>query len=164
MAVSVAPRAWLQGGSLSSWLRAAARYLPIAIVVLVWQLVVEFDLVDRAFLPSFGETVRALWEMTRNGEIVVNLLVSLYRALGGLVDRFDRRRGDRARDGDLAPRRPVLRAAGGDDLFAAQDIAGAVVHSLVRDRQRHQHAVGRARLSSARDREHLSRRARRCRR
>jgi NitT/TauT family transport system permease protein len=32
-----------------------------------------------------GETVRALWEMTRNGEIVVNLLVSLYRALGGLV-------------------------------------------------------------------------------
>ena len=85
MAVSVAPRAWLQGGSLSSWLRAAARYLPIAIVVLVWQLVVEFDLVDRAFLPSFSETVRALWEMTRNGEIVVNLLVSLYRALGGLL-------------------------------------------------------------------------------
>ncbi|MGZ3557455.1 MAG: hypothetical protein ACXU92_16590, partial [Gemmatimonadaceae bacterium] len=85
MAVSVAPRAWLQGGSLSSWLRAAGRYLPIAIVVLVWQLVVEFDLVDRAFLPSFSETVRALWEMTRNGEIVVNLLVSLYRALGGLL-------------------------------------------------------------------------------
>src|SRR4029079_11875648 len=85
MALSVAPRAWLQGGSLSSWLRAAARYLPTAIVVLVWQLVVEFDLVDRACLPSFSETVRALWEMTRNGEIVVNLLVSLYRALGGLL-------------------------------------------------------------------------------
>lgn len=85
MAVSVASRAWLQGGSLSGWLRAAGRYLPIAIVVLVWQLVVEFDLVDRAFLPSFSETVRALWEMTRNGEIVVNLLVSLYRALGGLL-------------------------------------------------------------------------------
>src|SRR6478735_3605508 len=85
MAVSVAPRTWWSGGSYPNWLRAAGRYLPIAIVVAVWQLVVELDLVDRAFLPSFGETVRALWEMTRNGEIVVNLLVSLYRALGGLV-------------------------------------------------------------------------------
>ena len=85
MAISVAPRTWWSGGSYPNWLRAAGRYLPIAIVVAVWQLVVELDLVDRAFLPSFGETVRALWEMTRNGEIVVNLLVSLYRALGGLV-------------------------------------------------------------------------------
>ena len=85
MALLVAPRRWWSGGSYPNWLRAAGRYLPIAIVVAVWQLVVELDLVDRAFLPSFGETVRALWEMTRNGEIVVNLLVSLYRALGGLV-------------------------------------------------------------------------------
>jgi hypothetical protein len=49
----------------------------------VWQLVVEFDLVDRAFLPSFGETLSALWEMTRNGEIGFNLLVSIYRAFAG---------------------------------------------------------------------------------
>ncbi len=45
----------------------------------------QLDLVDRAFLPSVDATVRALWDMTRNGEIAVNLLVSIYRALGGLA-------------------------------------------------------------------------------
>src|SRR3979411_1975270 len=85
MGVSVAARAWLPRGCRLAGLGAAGHYVPIAIVVVIWQLVVELDLVDRAFLPSFGETLRALWEMTRDGEIVVNLLVSLYRALGGLV-------------------------------------------------------------------------------
>ena len=66
-------------------LRAAARYLPIAIFLAIWQLTVTFDLVDRAFLPSVGATVAALWEMTRNGEIAVNLAVSIYRALTGLA-------------------------------------------------------------------------------
>src|SRR6516164_3554229 len=46
---------------------------------------VDFDLVDRAFLPSFGETLSALWEMSRNGEIGFNLLVSIYRAFAGLA-------------------------------------------------------------------------------
>lgn len=85
MAVSTAPRTWSPSGARSKALRAAWHYLPIAIFVLVWQLAVELDLVDRAFLPSFGTTLRALWEMTVNGEIAVNLLVSIYRALGGLA-------------------------------------------------------------------------------
>src|SRR5262245_3654377 len=84
-AMSVAPRRWLQGGARSASLRAAWHYLPIAIVLLVWQLLVEFNLVDRAFLPSFGETLSALWEMIRNGEIGFNLLVSIYRAFAGLA-------------------------------------------------------------------------------
>ena len=83
MAVSVA--AWSPAGARSNWLRAVWHYLPIAIVILVWQLAVDLELVDRAFLPSFGATLRALWEMTVNGEIAVNLLVSIYRALGGLA-------------------------------------------------------------------------------
>jgi ABC-type nitrate/sulfonate/bicarbonate transport system permease component len=84
-AMSVAPRRWLRNGVRSASLHAAWHYLPIAIVLLVWQLVVEFDVVNRAFLPSFGETLRALWEMTRNGEIGSNLLVSVYRAFSGLA-------------------------------------------------------------------------------
>ena len=84
-AMSFAPRTWLRSGAPSVSLRAAWHYLPIAIVLLAWQLVVEFDLVDRAFLPSFGETLSALWEMTRNGEIGFNLLVSIYRAFAGLA-------------------------------------------------------------------------------
>jgi len=83
--MSFAPRTWLRSGAPSVSLRAAWHYLPIAIVLLAWQLVVEFDLVDRAFLPSFGETLSALWEMTRNGEIGFNLLVSIYRAFAGLA-------------------------------------------------------------------------------
>jgi NitT/TauT family transport system permease protein len=85
MAVSVASRTWFRSGARSAWLRAAWHYLPIAIVLLVWQLAVEFDLVDRSFLPSFSETLSALWEMIRNGEIGFNLLVSMYRAFAGLV-------------------------------------------------------------------------------
>src|SRR5262245_46957952 len=65
--------------------QAISRYLPIAIFLLVWQLAVSFDFVNRAFLPSFDATVVALWEMTRNGEIAVNLAVSIYRALTGLA-------------------------------------------------------------------------------
>jgi ABC-type nitrate/sulfonate/bicarbonate transport system permease component len=84
-AMSVAPRRWLRSGVRSASLHAAWHYLPIAIVLLAWQLVVEFDLVNRAFLPSFGETLSALWEMTRNGEIGFNLAVSLYRAFAGLA-------------------------------------------------------------------------------
>jgi ABC-type nitrate/sulfonate/bicarbonate transport system permease component len=83
MAVSVP--AWSPAGARSNWLRAVWHYFPIAIVLLIWQLAVDLDLVDRAFLPSFGATLRALWEMTVNGEIAVNLLVSIYRALGGLA-------------------------------------------------------------------------------
>jgi NitT/TauT family transport system permease protein len=85
MAVSVAWHTWFRSGARSAWLRAAWHYLPIAIVLLVWQLAVEFDLVDRSFLPSFSETLSALWEMIRNGEIGFNLLVSMYRAFAGLV-------------------------------------------------------------------------------
>ena len=84
--MSAAPGMWLRSGARSTLLRAAWHYLPIAIVLLVWQVVVEFDLVDRAFLPSFGETLSALWEMTRNGEIGFNLLVSIYRAFAGLAN------------------------------------------------------------------------------
>ena len=85
MTVSAEARTWSWAEAGSPAMRAAWRYLPLAIFLLVWQLVVELDLVDRAFLPSLGATVTALWEMTRNGEIAVNLLVSIYRALAGLA-------------------------------------------------------------------------------
>ena len=48
-------------------------------------MIVDLGLVDRSFLPSFSETVAALWHMARSGEIAFNLWVSIYRALGGLA-------------------------------------------------------------------------------
>jgi len=67
------------------WLRGTFRLLPIAIFLLIWQVVVDLDLVDRSFLPSVSDTFAALWQLTRDGEIGLNLWVSMYRALGGLL-------------------------------------------------------------------------------
>jgi ABC-type nitrate/sulfonate/bicarbonate transport system permease component len=67
------------------WRRGIVRYLPVAILLLIWQLAVAFDLIDRAFLPSVDATLAALWEMARNGEIGLNLAVSIYRAFTGLA-------------------------------------------------------------------------------
>jgi len=59
--------------------------LPVAVLLIVWQLAVSFDVVDRAFLPAVDASVAALWEMIGNGEIGLNLAVSIYRVLGGLL-------------------------------------------------------------------------------
>jgi NitT/TauT family transport system permease protein len=67
------------------WLREAWRFAPVAIGLALWQAVVDLGLVNREFLPSFSETLAALWHMTRTGEIGFNLLVSLYRAFAGLA-------------------------------------------------------------------------------
>lgn len=74
---------FLPTGRRWSWLRTSFRYLPILIVLLLWQATVDLGLVDRAFLPSFSDTVAALWQMARSGEIALNLWVSIYRSLGG---------------------------------------------------------------------------------
>jgi ABC-type nitrate/sulfonate/bicarbonate transport system permease component len=69
----------------AAWLRGVYRLLPIVFLLIVWQFAVQFNVVDSAFLPSFSSTLRALWELMRDGEIGVNLFVTLYRALGGLA-------------------------------------------------------------------------------
>ena len=67
------------------WLRAGWRFLPVMIVLLIWQLTVDLDLVDRAFLPPVNTVAAALWDMTRNGELAFNLAISVYRAFAGLA-------------------------------------------------------------------------------
>jgi NitT/TauT family transport system permease protein len=114
-----------------------------------------------SIVPSclrIGETLRALWEMTRNDEIGSNLLVSVYRAFSGLaagsilgvaigLAMATSRRADEFFG-------PLVATT----LLAAEIVAGAAVHSLVRDRRCHQHRIGPSRLSPARDREHVPRR------
>jgi ABC-type nitrate/sulfonate/bicarbonate transport system permease component len=65
--------------------RVAFRYLPIVLFLALWQVIVVTGVVDRAFLPSAGDTVAALVDMIRNGEIVYNLWVTVYRAFIGLA-------------------------------------------------------------------------------
>ena len=66
-------------------LRASSRLLPLIIFFGVWQIVVALGLVDEMFLPSIGAIVAALWDMTHNGEILLNLWTSVYRAFIGLA-------------------------------------------------------------------------------
>jgi ABC-type nitrate/sulfonate/bicarbonate transport system permease component len=67
------------------WPGAGAHYLPVAILLIVWQLAVAFDVIDRAFLPPVDAILAALWHMARNGEMGLNLAVSVYRAFSGLA-------------------------------------------------------------------------------
>jgi NitT/TauT family transport system permease protein len=50
-----------------------------------WQLIVALEIVDATFLPSIGAIVAAFWDMTRNGDILINLWTSVYRAFVGLA-------------------------------------------------------------------------------
>jgi len=72
-------------GAQPRWLRAVGRFLPVVIALGLWEAVVDFGLVNREFLPSFSETFAALWHMAQSGEVWLNLFVSLYRALIGLM-------------------------------------------------------------------------------
>jgi ABC-type nitrate/sulfonate/bicarbonate transport system permease component len=76
---------WLPFVTRWPWLRVIYHYLPLAIFVALWQLVAVSGLVDRAFLPTVGRTMTALWEMIRDGEIAFNLWTSAYRAFLGLA-------------------------------------------------------------------------------
>jgi NitT/TauT family transport system permease protein len=79
------PVATLPIGSQSRWMRWMFRYLPLMLFVALWQAVVDLGVVDRHFLPSFTQTVAALWELMQSGEIAWNLWVTTYRSLGGLA-------------------------------------------------------------------------------
>ena len=67
------------------WIAAFMHYLPIAIFLGIWQLAAVTGLVNRTFFPSVGDTFAALWDMIVNGEIAINLSVSIYRAFVGLA-------------------------------------------------------------------------------
>lgn len=66
-------------------LKAMLRFLPVVVAIALWQTAVDLKWVNREFLPSFTDAAAALSHMARNGEIALNLLVSLYRALSGLA-------------------------------------------------------------------------------
>lgn len=79
------PVAMVPIGSQRRGMRWLFRDVPLVLFVAVWQAVVDPGLVDRHFLPSFSETIGALWELARNGEITWNLWVTTCRSLGELV-------------------------------------------------------------------------------
>jgi ABC-type nitrate/sulfonate/bicarbonate transport system permease component len=73
------------GGSVTA-LRAALLYAyPLLLVLLLWELVAWAGLIRPLFLPSLTAVLEQFWSLLRDGEIVVPLIVSLYRAFAGLA-------------------------------------------------------------------------------
>jgi ABC-type nitrate/sulfonate/bicarbonate transport system permease component len=73
------------GRSLAA-LRATLRYAyPLLLVLLLWELVARAGLIRPLFLPALPAVLEQFWILLRDGEIVVPLLVSLYRAFAGLA-------------------------------------------------------------------------------
>jgi ABC-type nitrate/sulfonate/bicarbonate transport system permease component len=57
----------------------------LLLVVLAWELVARAELVRPLFLPTVTTVLTQLWVLLTEGEIIVPLLVSLYRAFLGLL-------------------------------------------------------------------------------
>jgi ABC-type nitrate/sulfonate/bicarbonate transport system permease component len=57
---------------------------PLLIVLLAWEIVGRAELVRPLFLPTVSSVVKQFWALLEEGEIVLPLLVSLYRAFAGL--------------------------------------------------------------------------------
>ena len=65
--------------------RAAWRYAPIAILLLVWELISATGLVSREMVPGLGEIFRELFAMLVSGDLLYNSARSLLRAGSGLL-------------------------------------------------------------------------------
>lgn len=65
--------------------RAMLFLYPIVLVVIAWWIVARTGWVRALFLPSPVAVAEQIWPLLTDGEIVKPLLVSLFRAFGGLV-------------------------------------------------------------------------------
>jgi NitT/TauT family transport system permease protein len=64
---------------------AAFRYLPLVILALAWEAVARFNIVDSQALPPLSKVAVAWFDLMRDGELVSNGAVSLYRGSVGLL-------------------------------------------------------------------------------
>jgi ABC-type nitrate/sulfonate/bicarbonate transport system permease component len=65
---------------------AGMRYsYPLLLVLAAWELVARAGLIRPLFLPTVTTVLEQFWVLLLDGEIVVPLLVSLYRAFAGLA-------------------------------------------------------------------------------
>ena len=58
---------------------------PLLLVLLAWQFVAWAGLIRPLFLPDLAAVLEQFWILLREGEIVVPLVISLYRAFAGLA-------------------------------------------------------------------------------
>lgn len=61
------------------------RYAAVAAFLVLWEASVRFEWVDPQFIPAFTQVVRFIGSQAVTGELAHHVLISLGRALGGLV-------------------------------------------------------------------------------
>lgn len=66
-------------------MKAAARYAPLLLLAIAWQLVAHFELVSTTALPPLSDVIKAWVDLIRDGELVGNTGSSLYRGAAGLA-------------------------------------------------------------------------------
>lgn len=64
---------------------AAARYLPLLLLALAWEAMARLNIVDSVALPPLSKVAVAWVDLMRDGELVSNGLISLYRGSMGLL-------------------------------------------------------------------------------
>jgi NitT/TauT family transport system permease protein len=65
--------------------RTAGRYLPLLILAVTWEAAARLNLVSSLALPSLSHVAAAWLDLVRDGELVDNGLISLYRGFVGLL-------------------------------------------------------------------------------
>ena len=61
------------------------KYLPLLLLALLWEAVVQLGLVSRDLLPSLSDVLKAGWGLLREGDLWQNAVSSLYRGSAGLA-------------------------------------------------------------------------------
>ena len=64
---------------------AAIRYLPLLLLAVLWETLARLNIVDSLALPPLSNVAVAWVDLIRDGELVDNGAVSLYRASAGLL-------------------------------------------------------------------------------
>jgi NitT/TauT family transport system permease protein len=64
---------------------AAFRYLPLVLLALAWEAVARLNIVDSQALPPLSKVAVAWVDLMRDGELVTNGAVSIYRGSVGLL-------------------------------------------------------------------------------
>lgn len=71
--------------SLDSSLRSLSRAVPILLIFAGWELLTRIGVIRTQVLPRFSSVCLAAADLLYSGELLNHLIVSLYRAFGGLA-------------------------------------------------------------------------------
>ena len=70
---------------LDNSLRSLSRAVPILLIFSGWELLTRIGVIRTQILPTFSSVLLAAADLVYSGELFTHLIVSLYRAFGGLA-------------------------------------------------------------------------------